>query len=186
MAAGKKSATARWRLVIDTSIFQAASERPAPDPMGKICADLLEKIRSICHQAVFSPESSSEWKGHRSRFALTWRRTMTARKKLHLVDESCRNDELREALEKLWEVERGAPDSWEEVEKDLHLVEAALVTDKIVLSRDRRIRECLKWACKRRGARILREVHWIDPVKNPRRLTRLLKGELPRRSRLGS
>ena len=186
MAAGKKSVTTRRRLVIDTSIFQAASERPAPDPMGKTCGNLLKEILSICHQAVFSLEASDEWKRHRSRFALRWRTAMTARKKLHFLDESCRNDELRGTLEKLWGSERDAPDRWEEVEKDLHLVEAALATDTIVLSLERRIRECLEWACRRRGARILREIHWIDPVKNPQRLTRLLKGELPRRSRLGS
>lgn len=110
---------------------------------------------------------------------------MTARKKLHFLDDSCRDDELRSACERLF-IDGDGPDVWEEVEKDLHLAEAALATDKIVLSVDGRIYECFRWACSKRGARKLREIHWFHPVKNPRKLTRLLKGELPQRSRLGS
>lgn len=175
----------RWRLVIDTSILRSASERPSPDPRGPTCGKLLRDILEICHHAVFTPESSAEWNRHRSRFAMTWRRAMTARKKLHFLDDACRDADLRSACERLFQ-DDGAPDSWEEVEKDLHLAEAALATDKIVLSVERRIHECFRWACSKRGARKLREIHWFHPVKNPRRLSRLLDGDLPARSRLGS
>jgi len=115
---------------------------------------------------------------------MTWRTAMTARKKLHFLDDSCRDSELREACEQLFQDDE-APEPWEEVEKDLHLAEAALATDKIVLSVDGRIYECFEWACSQRGARKLREIHWFHPVENPRRVTRLLNGELPQGSRLG-
>ena len=187
MAASKnpEGSSNRWRLVIDTSIIKAASERPSEDPTPGACAQLLRDVHSICHQVVFTPESRLEWSNHKSGFARRWRYWMVAKKKFHDLDASCRDDDLRNACERLF-IDGDGPDSWEEVEKDLHLAEAALATDKIVLSLERRIYECFQWASSKRGARKLREVYWFHPVKNPRRLSRLLDGELPRRGRLGS
>lgn len=181
----KKAGEKRWRLVIDTSIFRAASERPSADPRGQTCSDLLHRILTICHHVAFAPEARDEWNRHRSRFAMTWRRAMTARKKLHFLEEACRDDELRDVCRQLFE-DDDAPGSWDEVEKDLHLVEAALVTDKVVLSVDRRIHECLAWVASQRGARSLQGLRWLDPVEDEGKVGRLLAGSLPRGCRLGS
>lgn len=182
----KKAGEGRWRLVIDTSIFRAASERPSADPRGQTCGEVLRRILTICHHVAFAPEAGEEWSRHRSRFAMTWRRAMTARKKLHFLDETCRDGELRDACRRLSEI-AGAPEPpWDEVEKDLHLVEAALAVDKVVLSVDARIRGWLAWASSQRGTRGLREIHWLDPVEDSAKVDRLLGGRLPKGGRLGS
>jgi hypothetical protein len=175
----------RWRLVIDTSILSAATDRESEDPIPGSCAKLLTDVYRICHQVVFTSESLMEWNNRRSNFAKRWRVWMEGEKKVHRLDDSCRDEELRGACERLFSDGDG-PDVWEEVEKDLHLVEAALATDKIVLSLERRIYECFQWACSRRGARILGEIYWFNPVHEAAEVRRLLNGDLPQSSRLGS
>ena len=69
---------------------------------------------------------SKEWDKHQSRFALKWRAEMRSREKVVDIDE-IENLELRTQVK----MTKG-------VEKDLHLVEAALATDTIVVSLDDR------------------------------------------------
>jgi hypothetical protein len=49
------------------------------------------------------------------------------------------------------------------MEKDAHLLEAALLTDRIVISCDEKVRVLFRAAC--REVHEIRQVHWANPEK---------------------
>jgi len=64
------------------------------------------------------------------------------------------------------------------MEQDVHLVEAALVTDRIVVSTDNSARRLFSVLAERHG--LLRTVVWVNPAENPDRLVQWLeKGAKP-------
>ena len=94
---------------------------------------------------------------------------MFSRRKAILAGD-IRDEGLREKLQ-----QSAARDSdWRAIEKDAHLVEAALVHDRIVLSRDDRMRELLKQAASK--VQELESIHWGNPVIEDERILAWLKG----------
>jgi hypothetical protein len=92
-----------------------------------------------------TPLLRDEWKRHQSLFARAWLAEMTSRAKVEAIAD-IRNEALR--------VEAPGTAS---ATKDLHLIEAALATDKIVISLDERARAEL-------AVPAAAEVMWIHPV----------------------
>ena len=94
----------------------------------------------LCHRMVLTDPIQEEWNKHQSRFARTWRVSMMARKKIEVV-EGCRASLARRNGSR-------APGPTSRVaaimEKDRHLIEAALATDKRVASLDDRVRKHLQ------------------------------------------
>ena len=86
-----------------------------------------------------------EWKRHQSLFARAWLAEMTSRAKVEGIAD-VRNEDLR--------AEAPATAS---AQKDLHLIEAALATDKIVISLDDTARAEL-------SVPAAADVMWIHPV----------------------
>jgi hypothetical protein len=86
-----------------------------------------------------------EWNRHQSLFAARWLADMRSRGKVEDIAD-LRNEELRAE----------APGTVS-AQKDLHLVEAALVTDRIVISLDDRARTEL-------SVPAAAEVMWVHPV----------------------
>ena len=73
---------------------------------------------------------------------------------------------------------RVAPDEQqEEILKDAHLLEAALVTDKIVASMDREARDTYASACHHIGE--IRDIMWINPETEEDSCTGWLKQGAP-------
>src|SRR4030066_472694 len=159
-AGGRNNMTPRVskRLVIDASVARAAGGEDATLPMSKYCRDFLQATLTICHSAVMTSEIENEWKKHQSKFASRWRRSMEGRKKIFRSDNTG-NNELRS---KLVSIHVSKADK-KVMLKDMHLIEAALITDKIVVSLDEKVRELFDANTVKLGE--LKNAVWINPCK---------------------
>ncbi len=153
-------------LVIDASILHAASARQ--NPTASACRKVLIDILEICHRACATPAIREEWKRHQSVFARGWFTSMYARRKIAPPAVHDRAPIRRAVLSN----RTLTPGQVAQIEKDLHLIEAALGADKIILSLDARMRSLLR----RVGITALRGVVWADPVEHPAEVQGFLNG----------
>jgi hypothetical protein len=131
------------RLVIDASVASAAGLTMKPD--SRRCREFLQAVLRISHRATMTPLLRVEWKRHQSLFARAWLAEMTSRAKVEAIVD-VPNQDLRAQ----------APGTVS-AQKDLHLIEAALATDKIVISLDDKARVEL-------SVPAAADVMWIHPV----------------------
>jgi hypothetical protein len=144
------------RIVVDASVARSAGDKPVPDFMSSQCRLALSAILKAQHRLALSSEGLTEWRKHRSRFARSWLVQMFSRKLVELMGD-VRDDALRHQLRSC-----ALSDSkWRAMEKDAHLVEAALRADRIVISRDERVRALFRAACP--SIRELRDILWANP-----------------------
>ena len=129
------------RLVIDTDVAQASGDEDATDPRAINCRDFLKEVRAQDHRVVMTREISDEWKRHQSGFALEWRVSMDARRKIDRINPP----EHLEIQDKITDTASGE-DEIEAIEKDFHLLEAALATDQTIISLDETVRQLFKRA----------------------------------------
>lgn len=120
------------RLVIDASVARACGGPQAIHPTSMHCRDFLENVLNICHQVVMTSEIRNEWDKHQSRFALEWRKSMVAKRKLIPLKALSLNQMLWKELEDSATTDKHR----QQIVKDICLLEAALATDKIVISLD--------------------------------------------------
>lgn len=145
-------------LVIDASVARACGGKDATYPTSKRCRDFLQAVLLICHQIVMSPEIFEEWKKHESNFARKWRVSMVARKKLsYHPREAVLNNQLLARVEKAARSENNR----RAMVKDFRLIEAAIVTDGIVVSLDDAVRKLFGDAAK--SINELRYIVWVNP-----------------------
>jgi hypothetical protein len=113
-------------------------------------------VLTICHHVILGDTASDEWKAHTSAFAQTWWTSMLARRKVARVDDRI-DEEVRGPLRRadLTDKQRAA------IEKDLHLIEAALRADCIIVALDLRLTEYVRIATAQ--ARKLKAVRFVDP-----------------------
>lgn len=140
------------RLVIDASVLHASGESVHPTSRG--CREFLEHVRDICHRAAATEAILNEWSTHQSKFAFGWRRAMYARRKIEILsvqpDEAMRNRLPRPDL---------TVAEHEALLKDIHLIEAALAADKIVVSLDDEARALFDVGS-------LSTILWVNPVRH--------------------
>jgi hypothetical protein len=119
-------------LVIDASVARASGDAKAVYPTSVHCRDFLQNVRHLQFCVVMTRDIRSEWDKHQSRFARTWLMTMIAKKQLVPLQNLPKNQALWKNLEDFagTNKERG------EMVKDIHLLEAALATDKAIVSLD--------------------------------------------------
>lgn len=143
------------RLVVDASVTACASEKD--HPVSSACRAFLDEMYTVCHRVVVSPEIVREWQDHFSNFFVVWLGAMQARSKIVRYEpEGSINLEQAMTTEGFSSLEEAA------VLKDLLLVEAALQTDKVVISRDERARKLFGRLAKHERA--LRTLVWVNPV----------------------
>jgi hypothetical protein len=162
----------RPRLVIDASVARAAGGENAVHPTSAHCRDFLGAVLRICNHVVFTAAALREWKKHRSRFARLWHTSMTARRKVLLVGEVIDKGLKEKVLCVATSEGRRAA-----VEKDYHLVDGALRTDRIVVSLDESAVEILAEACATVGE--IREIMWVNPDKMPETVIEWLEKGTP-------
>lgn len=143
------------RLVIDTDVARAAGGEEAVHPTSKNCRDFLLAMRETSHKLVLTPEISEEWKRHQSRFSRGWLVSMFARRRVLQIEPVARLDLRQQVANVANESKRQA------VLKDFHLIEAALDTDRTVISKDEIVRARLKIACRNVGE--IRSIVWVNP-----------------------
>lgn len=146
----------RKYLVIDADVARSAGGEEAADIGSKARRGFLLAVREVCHAIAMSDPIRREWDQHQSRFAGLWRRSMVAKRKFRYLTDT-RKPDLWTRIQQLQFTER----ELRTLEKDWHLVEAALSADRIVVSGDLAVRELLLKA----SASIpeLRDLIWIDP-----------------------
>jgi hypothetical protein len=166
------------RLVIDASIARAAGR--AEHPISRTCRIFLEGVLSICHRVVLTKEIQEEWNRNQSKFTLSWRSSMVARKKA-AWPKVAQNDAIRTGIENFdfSHNERAA------VLKDAHLIEAALETDLTVASLDETARGLLRRVAQ--NVKPLQQVLWVNPTKEEEHTTEWLEGgaEIEEKKQLG-
>jgi hypothetical protein len=123
------------RLVIDASIAQASGGKDAVHPTSKNCRDFLNNALEICHRFVFNKEILTEWKNHESDFAKEWRAEIVSKGKDILLNsgghEKLKNKIIRENININF-----SKNDKKAILKDFILIEAAIETDKIIVSLD--------------------------------------------------
>lgn len=144
------------RLVIDTDVAQASGDEDATDQRSINCRDFLKGVRSQEHRVVMTREISDDWKRHQSRFALEWRVSMDARRKIDRINPP----EYEEIQAKVTNT-ASDEDEIEVMEKDFHLLQAALATDQTIISLDETIRGLFKQASQQVGE--IRDIIWVNP-----------------------
>lgn len=150
-------------LVVDASVMAAAGGEAATDPTPAHARDALKAILTICHKVCLSPELSEEWKRHQSRFARRWLTQMYAARKVVARQPPACHEILADirAFHAITQPEFAA------VEKDIHLIAAALVSDRAVLSWDHRVAMAIRKVCLDKTtvmSKSISHVLWIDPI----------------------
>lgn len=144
------------RLVIDTDITSAAGDERSKDMEAKTCHDLLEKVRDTEHYFVITTDIWREWKQHRSNFAHDWLQTMYARKLVVKLGD-VRNPLLRDKILKSIK-----PKDHDAAEKDIHLLEAAIAADRLLISKNRKDMERFIAITDRVGE--IQMIVWVNPM----------------------
>jgi len=144
------------RLVIDASVARAAGE--TNHPISKACRDTLSEILTACHKMVTTKAILAEWEKHRSRFSIKWQASMVAKKKFFRVDDP-QNDSLRKIIDSLELNDKEIA----AIQKDIHLIEATIATDKTIISCDQALRDILAKAYQ--NLELLKELLYVNPTK---------------------
>lgn len=176
-------------IVVDASVARAAGTTNFPT--SRHCRDFLLGLRDStqCH-CVFTPELRDEWKKHASLLSAKWHTSMYSRRRVTNLSEA-NNDPLRAHLNNCAETIAGQADDARQkkisaaLEKDAHLVEAAIQTGNRVVSLDDTVRKYLH-VCANAHADLKRIV-WVNPDNADEEAdTWILSGApLERRRKLG-
>ena len=147
------------RLVVNASVARAAGGEEATASVSINCTEFLETFRDECsHHVVMTPELSDEWDEHQSKFAVTWLRSMIARKRWDYVEppvNQALRDEIAGTAIRETEIE--------DMQKDFHLLEAARETDQTIISLDESIRQLFARAAQRVGE--ILDIVWVNPER---------------------
>lgn len=164
----KKSPYSRL-FVIDASVARAASDSNVP--VAQQCRQFLQETLTVCHKMVITSEISSEWMRHQSGFTRTWRKSMYARRKVVSVNVDQNSVKLREKTTNLNCSEK----SMTTMLKDIHLLEAAVLTDKIIVSLDEEVRSL--FGSQMANFHEMSDVCWVNPTQQPEKMSSwLLEG----------
>ena len=144
------------RLVIDTDVARASGDEDATDPRAIHCRDFLKEVRAQDHRVVMTRKISDEWKRHRSRFAFEWRVSMDARRKIDRI-----NPPEDQTLQDKITTTTSDENEIEVMEKDFHLLQAALATDQTVISLDETVRQLFKRTTQQVGE--IQHIIWVNP-----------------------
>jgi len=164
------------RIVIDTSIARSAGK--TEHPVSRSCREFLERVLSICHHVVMTPDIREEWKRHRSQFTAGWLASMTARRKVCIATPPT-DKAVVQKLKNTKLSERGEAT----LLKDVLLIEAALATDSVVASLDEEVRALFRdfspqW-------RQIKTVAWVNPTKEEdKAIAWLESGAMPENERM--
>jgi len=146
------------QLVVDASIAHDAGSESATHPTPVRCRAFLQEIAAHRgYTMVWTEAIAEEWRRHASPFAIRWRVRMASTQRIVDV-EGERDDALREAID----LAAAALEAGGIMQKDAHLVEAALATtSRTVTSRDDRARGWFARSTRRIPR--LAKIVWVNP-----------------------
>ncbi|MHC1688420.1 MAG: hypothetical protein AB9879_11990 [Methanothrix sp.] len=167
-------------LVIDACIAHACCSKKeilCGDDSGRICRNFLQSIyenTKIC--IVMTKRIDEEWKKHTNKFSLKWIRWMYGSKRVFSPTYTFET-KLREKIESNGDFKDGLSIML----KDLHLVDAAIASDKIITSLDDTSR--YHFAKASQSIIEIRDITWVNPLEGESSSDWLLKGALPEEKR---
>ena len=162
------------KLVIDASVAKASGDQQATYPTSVHCRDFLMAVQNFGHSIVMTSEIRNEWDKHQSRFARQWLRQMIARKQLKPIADLPIDPELWTPIERMakGDNERSA------MTKDILLLEAALETDRRIVSLDENTaRKYFTQAATTIPK--LQQIVWVNPDKPKETPIEWLKADAP-------
>lgn len=142
-------------LVVDANIAKAAGQ--AVHPISSSCRSVLEEIRRVCHHVVMDNRLSKEWKKHQSMYAKMWLASMISKRKVNRIP----SGDLPSLAMEIEESDI-ATHHIRAAKKDIHIVELALKTDRLILSMDERAK--LAFSEVARTSRKIRKLNWVNPI----------------------
>lgn len=154
------------RLVIDADVGCSAGE--SEHPVSRACRLFLETVRTVGHHVVMTTAIWDEWKCHQSGFSQKWLVQMTGGRSVYWCGAG-RDASLRSRIAAAVAVNRQPA-----ADKDAHLIEAALSTDRLVASRDETARGIFRDASG--GVRELKRIVWVNPALPADNPVRWLEG----------
>lgn len=155
------------RLVIDASVARSATM--SQDKTSTACREFLQEVLTVCHRVILTREINQEWQYAalqvhskadevRSRFLVGWMFAMGRKGKL-LRPPVAQDTSLRDRINHM-----GLPEQHRQaISEDLHLLEAAMAFDGVVISRDDTVERLLRGIT--RNCREIRKVVWCNPVR---------------------
>ncbi len=166
-----------YAIVVDASVARAAGDYAATDPVSVLCRESLSAIQEAGHCVVMSSPIRREWQKHHSHFAWRWLTLMASRRRILRLDDPI-NHRLRAEIRQMAE-----PNIVPRVLKDAPLIEAALATDRRILSLNERERRHFQ-AIARQAAPAsesakLRVILWANPGRPEEDVPRWLRAGAP-------
>lgn len=152
---GKKQ---RVGLVVDASVAKAAGGEDKRDMASSTCSRFLRTMAEKGFLLVWTREIADEWNRHQSIFSKKWRSRMYA-KKMVLAFAS---NELSSLESQIAQCVFAAEAERDALTKDKHLLEAALASDKRVVSQDEKARAPARTLAA--SCAMVRDILWINPA----------------------
>lgn len=146
----------RKMLVIDACVAGSAGGEQAIAAPAKSCRDFLIAVLDNGHKVVLPTTLRVEWEKHASRFTRKWRTVMVSKDRVWDVEPPALDSVKAKVLESM-----DSESQERAIEKDFHLIEAAIDTDQTVVSTDEEVRNLLVKAT--HSVVKLRKVVWVNP-----------------------
>ena len=163
------------RIVVDASVAAAAGNID-PSEQARRCREALDAIRVFCHRVVMTDTLWQEWMDHQSNWARGW--LVTMRRHTKVIEIPDHAGAMRAAVSA--HARSGA--DRDAMLKDMHLVEAASSTDRLILSLDERSRRLFRDCAGEVSG--LSGLVWVNPADASERARAwLLGGARPDASR---
>jgi predicted ABC-class ATPase len=147
-----------FSLVVDASVARAAGSINSAALVGQKCRHTLQEIANSSHKVFFSSAIRDEWNLHQSNFSRTWRANMIARRRVVLKEPNSlallRN--LVESSSVDERIKQG-------INKDLHLIEAAIFADKRLITLDEKLKDHMQLAVATSFE--FRQLIWFLPLR---------------------
>ena len=126
--------------------------------VSSACRRFLETVLDVGHQVVMTDAIMAEWRNHLSRYSRRWRRQMYGRRRVYRIEmQKERDNNLRKRIDRAVHRDQRAI-----VDKDVHLIEATIATDRLVTSKDESARGAFKDASD--GVVDLQQIVWVNPT----------------------
>jgi hypothetical protein len=161
-------------IVVDASVVRSCGDSKAIHPLPIQCRDFLLAMQKYEHSVVMTKDIKEEWDKHQSHFALTWLRQMIAKKQFKAIYLPEIDQEIWQPIEALAETDKQR----EDMTKDILLLEAALATDRRIVSLDENTAR--KYFTKAAQEIVkLQPLVWINPSKEEEKPIEWLQKNAP-------
>ena len=157
------------RLVIDADVAHSAGT--SEHPVASASRTFLDTVCDFGYHVVMTDAIWAEWRRHQSRYSRKWLIRMYGRRQVHRAQVGQDRD-LRARLAKF------TPDRQRSVVAgDVHLIEAAIATDRSVASGDEHARSVFRTASKYLPE--LKPIVWVNPTRCTERVLAWLRHGAP-------